>query len=197
MLIAAMGVLPLQAQTVAGNDEKDCYDYFTASLKGEELPEPSTYRYDTGQLTAARQRIWSIWKQAVDDFSEEKLIGLDLLENRNSGSWTMPSDLESGTMPYYYGYNGYPTFDKGKSYPLFLYMHGSGDKTQEWETGIGLCLRRFYSHAIYFVPQIPNAYGEYYRWAIQSMQWAWEKLLRLAFLSENVDHNRIYFFGIS
>lgn len=197
MLIAAMGVLPLQAQTVAGNDEKDCYDYFTASLKGEELPELSTYRYDTGQLTTARQRIWSIWKRAVDDFSEEKLIALDLLENRNSGSWTMPSDLESGTMPYYYGYNGYPTFDKGKSYPLFLYMHGSGDKTQEWETGIGLCLRRFYSPAIYFVPQIPNAYGEYYRWAIQSKQWAWEKLLRLAFLSENVDHNRIYFFGIS
>ena len=76
-------------------------------------------------------------------------------------------------------------------------MHGSGDKAQEWETGIGLSLRRFYSPGIYFVPQIPNAYGEYYRWAIQSKQWAWEKLLRLAFVSKNVDPNKIYFFGIS
>ena len=36
-----------------------------------------------------------------------------------------------------------------------------------------------------------------YRWATRSKQWAWEKLLRLAFLTEEVDANKIYFFGIS
>ena len=82
-------------------------------------------------------------------------------------------------------------------YPLFLYMHGSGNKEREWETGYQLCSMFEDSPSLHFVPQIPNAYGELYRWAIQSKQWAWEKLLRLAFVNGMVDANRVYFFGIS
>lgn len=179
-----------------GNDAAIA-DYFTASLNGNADTFKCADIILSDAIGVTREKVWNIWKDAVNGFSEEKLIDLEILENRNTGSWTLPSNLESGNMPYYYGCNAYPIFDTDKKYPLFLYMHGSGDKAQEWETGIGLCLRRFYKPGIYFVPQIPNAYGEYYRWAIQSKQWAWEKLLRLAFVSDNVDPNKIYFFGIS
>lgn len=173
-------------------------NYFVSSLAGTDSEFSIDGAIPADRIAEARELVWSLWSDAVDGYSEEKLIELDILENRKSGSWVLPSSLEpDATMPFYYGCNESPSFDAEKQYPLFLYMHGSGDKDQEWETGIGLSLRRFYSPAIYFVPQIPNAYGEYYRWAIQSKQWAWEKLLRLAFLSKNVNPNKIYFFGIS
>ncbi len=178
-------------------DEYSVVRYFNSSLSN------GFHSFDDGDavidtdIASMRENIWDIWKSIVKGYDEEKLIELDLLENRKTGSWQLPPELEqNATMPYYFGCNEYPALTRDK-YPLFLYMHGSGDKNQEWETGIGLCLRRFYSPAIYFVPQIPNAYGEYYRWAIQSKQWAWEKLLRLAFVNDNVDANKIYFFGIS
>ena len=50
--------------------------------------------------------------------------------------------------------------------------------------------------SIYFIPQIPNE-GQLYRWWQRSKLHAWEKLLRLALLSDEVDPLRIYFFGIS
>ena len=194
-----LAIMPSVAQDVVDSQrEKEIYDTFVSALNDSETNEISDAMLSLENISSVREKVWNIWKSAVDDFKEEKLIELDILENRKSGSWNLPSSLEpSAIMPYYYGCNEYPSFDENKKYPLFLYMHGSGDKAQEWETGIGLSLRRFYSPAIYFVPQIPNAYGEYYRWAIQSKQWAWEKLLRLAYMSENIDPNKIYFFGIS
>jgi predicted esterase len=97
-------------------------------------------------------------------------------------------------MPYYFIKKGEKP---EKGYPLFLYMHGSGPKDSEWENGFRLCSMFDDSPSLYFVPQIPIARGELYRWAIQSKQWAWEKLLRLAFVNGDIDPNRIYFFGIS
>ena len=196
-LLSVVGIVSLQAQGNVNINEEIISDYFNASLTEDFAGFEDGSIIPVSEIAPAREKVWNIWKDAVNGFSEEKLIDLEILENRNTGSWTLPSNLESGNMPYYYGCNAYPTYDAEKRYPLFLYMHGSGDKAQEWETGIGLCLRRFYKPGIYFVPQIPNAYGEYYRWAIQSKQWAWEKLLRLAFVSDNVDPNKIYFFGIS
>jgi hypothetical protein len=36
-------------------------------------------------------------------------------------------------MPYYYGYKG----EKPENgYPLFLYLHGSGNKDNEWANGL-------------------------------------------------------------
>ena len=196
-LLSVVGIVSLQAQGNVNINEEIISDYFNASLTEDFAGFEDGSIIPVSEIAPAREKIWELWKKSVDACDEEKLIALDILENRKTGSWTLPSDLESGNMPYYYGCNAYPTYDAEKRYPLFLYMHGSGDKAQEWETGIGLCLRRFYKPGIYFVPQIPNAYGEYYRWAIQSKQWAWEKLLRLAFVSDNVDPNKIYFFGIS
>ncbi len=197
-MIVFAGILPSLAQSDVVINEDIITGYFNASIADDEVSFDDASLIPIAEIPSVREKIWNIWKSAVENYDEEKLIPLDILENRKSGSWELPSSLEpNATMPYYYGCNAYPSYDADSIYPLFLYMHGSGDKAQEWETGIGLSLRRFYSPGIYFVPQIPNAYGEYYRWAIQSKQWAWEKLLRLAFVSKNVDPNKIYFFGIS
>ncbi|MBO5699345.1 MAG: hypothetical protein J6R79_05005 [Bacteroidaceae bacterium] len=189
--------LPLQAQnSITEVQERSIYDYFTASLENGKLNKLDETIISIDDISTHRTKIWRIWKDAVNNFEEEKLVPLKPLEERASSSWTLPEDLEpNAKMPFYWGCNDSEVAADTK-YPLFLYMHGSGNKHQEWETGIGLCLRRFYNPAIYFVPQIPNI-GEYYRWAIQSKQWAWEKLLRLAFLTDEVDANKIYFFGIS
>lgn len=97
-------------------------------------------------------------------------------------------------MPFYYGSKG----DKPEAgYPLYLYLHGSGDKNSEWSTGLALALSFQDSPSAYFIPQIPNGVGELYRWWQKSKLEAWEKLLRQAFLSDQIDPKRIYFFGIS
>ncbi|MEG0499583.1 MAG: hypothetical protein RR550_00495, partial [Rikenellaceae bacterium] len=85
---------------------------------------------------------------------------------------------------------------KEKQYPLYLYTHGSGSKSNEWATGLTICKELKDAPSIYFIPQIPNE-GNYYRWWQKSKQFAWEKLLRLAFVSGEIDPNRVYFFGIS
>ena len=199
LFLGSLAAVPLSAQEIVDSQrEQEIYDRFVSVLDGGEADTVTDAVLSRDDISSVREKVWGIWKKAVENYKEEKLIELDILGNRKSGSWVLPSSLEpNATLPYYYGCNEYQSFDSEKKYPLFLYMHGSGDKTQEWETGISLSLGRFYSPGIYFVPQIPNAYGEYYRWAIQSKQWAWEKLLRLAFLSKNIDPNKIYFFGIS
>ena len=172
-------------------------DYFSSTLAGTAVNYENDAAIELEDIATARDSVWNIWRESVNALDEEKLFPIEELEYRKSSSWTLPQALEpNAVMPFYWGCNEFPMKENGK-YPLFVYMHGSGDKAQEWETGIGLSLRRFYSPAVYFVPQIPNAYGEYYRWAIQSKQWAWEKLLRLSFLEEAIDANKIYFFGIS
>lgn len=195
MLLVAAGTAFAQADKNVQKNEAAIKSYFAGSL----AEKRGTFEQDApialDAIEQTRAAVWNVWKNSVEEFNEEKLIPLGQLEDRKSGKWKLPANLEpNATMPYYWGIN---TLEKveGKL-PLFLYMHGSGDKNQEWETGIGFALRRFYSPGVYMVPQIPNT-GEYYRWAIQSKQWAWEKLLRLAFLNDTIDANRIYFFGIS
>lgn len=80
--------------------------------------------------------------------------------------------------------------------PLYLYLHGSGPKEAEWQTGIKLGQSFRDAPSVYFIPQIPNE-GEYYRWWHLSKQYAFEKLIRQGLVSGEVDANRLYVFGIS
>ena len=78
---------------------------------------------------------------------------------------------------------------------------GLGKLEQEnsgnWDlTGILLCQKFDDVPSAYFIPQIPNM-GNYYRWWQKSKQFAWEKVLRLAFVSGNINPDKVYFFGIS
>lgn len=195
LLLAASTVFAQIANNKVKKNEAAIKSYFTSSLAENRGTFNQNAAIDIDDIKQARADVWSVWKKSVEEFDEEKLLPIENLENRNSGKWTLPSSLEpNAIMPYYWGINTTEAVE-GKL-PMFLYMHGSGNKNQEWETGIRLALKNFYSPGVYMVPQIPNT-GEYYRWAIQSKQWAWEKLLRLAFLNDAIDANRIYFFGIS
>lgn len=174
--------------------------YFAESLSGNNAEYGQKKNIKLNSIAQERAFVWNLWKESVNSFNEEKLIPLGLLKEKNSGSWRLPESLEpNATMPFYWGVNSDSAaiLEEESKLPMFLYMHGSGDKNREWETGLKLALGYFYSPAVYMVPQIPNGYGELYRWAIQSKQWAWEKLLRLAFVNDKIDANRIYFFGIS
>lgn len=177
--------------------EKEIIGYFSKTLNNEPCDFENRATVRAEQIQKAREQVWQAWRNAVNNYDEEKLPSLGMLEQREITCWDLPEELEpSATMPFYWGVNE-KLSDNGQKYPMFLYMHGSGSKRQEWENGLRFSLGTFHKPAAYFVPQIPNAYGELYRWAIQSKQWAWEKLLRLLFLNNDIDHNRIYFFGIS
>ena len=171
-------------------------NHFSAILQGDATEYDSKDKVDIDNIGKVREAVWECWCDAVNGFNEEKLIAPHAVpEPRDTGYWNLPANLEENAiMPYYFIRKGEMPCE---GYPLFLYMHGSGDKVHEWETGYRLCAGFEDSPSLHFVPQIPNGFGELYRWAIQSKQWAWEKLLRLAFVSGNVDANRVYFFGIS
>lgn len=171
-------------------------EYFTQSLRGGECEYSSRKKIAPEDISMVRAQVWECWRSAVAEFEEEKLIApFSAGEPRDTGYWRLPAELEpDALMPYYFIKKG----DEPESgYPLFLYMHGSGPKQMEWENGYYLSSSFNDSPSLHFVPQIPNGRGELYRWAIQSKQWAWEKLLRLAFVSGYIDPDRVYFFGIS
>lgn len=175
---------------------KKVKEYFSCALRGESAVYDGNATMDIKDIEKVRTAVWECWRTAVNGVNEEKLIAPHAVgEPRDTGYWHLPENLEpQALMPYYFIRKGdKPT----EGYPLYLYMHGSGDKEREWETGYRLCAGFEDSPSAHFVPQIPNGYGELYRWAIQSKQWAWEKLMRLAFVDGNFDANRVYFFGIS
>ena len=178
--------------------ESELRDYFSDVLTAEFSDEIERFG-DKSELELKYAEdnaglVWKAWKDANDDFAEEKLIDVGPLSQGVSGRWTLPSGLEpSAVMPYYFGSKG---VKPEEGWPLFLYMHGSGDKDGEWATGLTLCREFEDAPSLYFIPQIPNE-GEWYRWWQKSKQYAWEKLLRLAFVSGEVNPDRVYFFGIS
>lgn len=165
--------------------------------------------------------VWEAWKEANAQMNEEKLIPLRTLCAKNKGLWHLPASLEpSATMPYYWGIKwkplttaqiqqNYRTGFQGddsestdehiaaaKPFPMYLYLHGSGPKEEEWK--FGLMWAQYFNDApsVYFIPQIPNE-GEYYRWWQKAKLYAWEKMLRQSLAAGNVDANRLYVLGIS
>ncbi len=195
-VFALFSVLPACAGVFSKKKAKKVSSYFADKLQGGTAVCGCNDKIDLDEIDAVRESVWECWRKAVNDFNEEKLIApYAATEPRDTGYWHLPEALESkAVMPYYFIKKGDMPSD---GYPLYLYMHGSGDKEREWETGFRLCTSFEDSPSLHFVPQIPNAYGELYRWAIQSKQWAWEKLLRLAFVNGNINANKVYFFGIS
>ena len=175
---------------------KKVKEYFSHVLQGTAGDYSNGKSVKIDNIAQMRAAVWGCWRDAVMAHAEEKLIAPFAAEEpRDTGYWHLPEALEpEAVMPYYFIKKG---AQPGDGYPFFLYMHGSGDKRSEWETGFRLCHSYDDAPSLHFIPQIPNGYGELYRWAIQSKQWAWEKLLRLAFLEESIDPNRVYFYGIS
>lgn len=145
-------------------------------------------------INAARTDVWNAWKSANAAFDEEKLAPVRPIALADSGQWVIPSELEAdAVMKYYWGSKG----EKPENgYPLFLYIHGSGDPDREWSNGLYFARTFADSASVYFVPKIPRT-GDYYRWWQKGKQYAWEKLLRQTLADETFDPDKIYFFGIS
>lgn len=169
--------------------------FFGNRLNGAHNSFDKKLSLKSSQVDEYEKMVWSAWKHAIENDAEQKLIPLGVLDSTASGRWDLPTLLEpNACMPYFYGKKQASHTDE--PLPLFLYVHGSGPKDYEWRTGLQLALRFDDAPSAYFIPQIPNE-GEYYRWWQRAKQWAWQKLLRLALASDQVDANRIYVFGIS
>ena len=169
--------------------------FFSAYLSGKEKVCEDKATLKLSDVKKMQNIVWEAWKDANNNFTEEKLIDLEKLDNTKSGKWTLPAELEpNAIMPYYWGFKGETIPENG--YPLYLYTHGSGHKDAEWKTGISICKNFDDAPSVYFIPQIPNM-GDYYRWWQKAKQYAWEKMLRLAFVTGKRNPNKVYFFGIS
>ena len=187
-------VIALIALTLSAYAQADIKQHFTAHLQGNKVPYTESHRLKWRDVESQRAQVWQAWCEANHEFEEDKLPSLRPLTDADTLLWPLPQKLEpDAVMPYYYGTKGdKPT----EGWPLYLYIHGSGPKTQEWSTGYALCSQFADAPSCYFIPQIPNE-GAYYRWWQRAKQFAWERLLRQAFVNGDVDPLRVYLFGIS
>lgn len=168
-------------------------DYFKQTLQGHLPQETFDKRVSIKKINEAQSLVWKAWKQANNQLQEPHLLPIDSI-GKLKGAWQLPDSLEPhATMPFYYGCKG----EKPQSgYPFFLYLHGSGPKQHEWQTGLALAQRFKDAPSVYFIPQIPHE-GEWYRWWQKSKQFAWQRLLRQLMLNDSIDANKLYVFGIS
>lgn len=146
------------------------------------------------QLAAARKTVWQEWCHELVANDTLARFPLTPLAEGQTMSWLLPADLEpNATMNFFSGVKG----DKPEAgYPLFLYLHGSGPREIEWQTGLKLARSFEDKQSLYIIPQIPNE-GAYYRWWQQAKQWAWHHLLQQVLANPDVDPARLYLFGIS
>ena len=207
-LTLALSAITNNAHAQGSNMQEKVKNYFLQTLKKKQNEEQKskdafqrnkTYTTDIQQLIknkdiAQNQKmVWDAWCEANRELNEQKLAKPEDLRKGVKASWNLPEALEkNAVMPYYYGVKG----SAAGKLPLFLYLHGSGPKEQEWATGLILGNRFQDGPSLYFIPQIPNE-GDYYRWWQVAKQFAWEKLIRQALVEGNVDANRLYVFGIS
>lgn len=193
LLAAAMIAASAAAQEIKKRTRSEIEACFNKSLNGEAANFDNNRRIKAKNIEKSAKTVWECWRNAVNAFDKEQLPVATTNGERDTLYWQMPTHPEpDARMPFHYIYKGEKP-DAG--YPLFLYMHGSGPKKSEWESGFRLCSMFDDAPSAYFIPQIPSE--RLYRWAVQPQQLAWEKLLRLAMLSGDINANRIYIFGIS
>lgn len=142
----------------------------------------------------AAAEVWDTWRAAQKKSMDGPLLPLRPLDGRSIGGWPLPAALEpDAEMRYFWGSKGEKP---SEGYPLFLYLHGSGPRNQEWWTGLKLAQLFDDSPSAYFIPRIPNE-GQYYRWWQRAKQYAWGRLLKQALASGEIDPDHVYMFGIS
>lgn len=173
----------------------DVYDFFKAYLRGTATAYPaSKKKLSLKEVQLNSVNIWKSWRRAVRKTESDTLAGMKKDSTAFTGKWRLPPDLENdATM-------NFTWFSKGNrpstGYPMFIYLHGSGPKDQEYANGLKLTHAFNDAPSVYFVPQIPNE-GGYYRWWQKAKVWAWRKVLRLALASGDINPDKIYFTGIS
>ena len=160
-----------------------------------------------------RDAVWKLWKNANLTYQDEdKLPSLPVLgSSKDVFSWGIPKALEGEYVNgSFTGNDSKMTFHWGKSgdkpeggYPVFIYLHGSGGPSSEWNTGYSLCQKwGGMVSGIYFDPLIPNGVTEssgfsLYRWWQKGKQYIWNRLIRQLFISTYANPDRLFFIGIS
>lgn len=200
LLITAMiGCLCTMPAAASDREKKAAPDaaieaYFRAALEGQAAPAAPNGKLSRKDVEQWQRRVWAAWRKANLATTPYSLPRLDSLAAGRHACWQLPDSLEPhAALNFYWGSKGQMP---GTGYPLFVYLHGSGPKDAEWATGLKLALMFEDAPAAYFIPQIPNE-GEYYRWWQRAKLHAWHHLLRLAMLSDSIDADRLYLFGIS
>lgn len=169
---------------------------------------------DLADVDTKIAEIWDSWKLMNEVFvakGQEETLPSKLMIWGPKFSYTIPQELEGyyddydpnkyagpdAKMEYRWGYREGTPDKISQPYPLMILMHGSGDVVSE-QTAIGtVAPNSVDGDGLYIVPRIPNGIGNYYRWYHQSKQWVWEKIFRQAMMRDDIDHDRIYFYGIS
>ena len=158
------------------------------SLGAQRFPDRS------GRLAEMRQSVWKEW--CVELAKQQPVSPLEFapLADGRIVAWNLPDSLEpQAVMNFRSGTKG---ICPGEGWPCYLYLHGSGPRDSEWETGWKLAQRFADAPSAYVIPQIPNE-GKWYRWWQRSKLWAWNHLLRMLLARPDVDASRLYLFGIS
>lgn len=179
---------------VSNRVETKILQYFQKRISGDSCVVSPQRTLKLSDVPAYRQIIWKLWVKSNTLNIKNPFHELHSLDMADTISWQIPDSLEPhAAMTFYMGTKGNIGDDQ---WPMFLYLHGSGPKAQEWATGLRLCKGFEDAPSAYFIPRIPNE-GNYYRWWQRGKQYVWKRLLRQAMLSGNIDANRIYIFGIS
>ena len=161
---------------------------FCLSLDARRFPDRS------GRLADMRQRVWTAWCDELLQHLPVSPLDFAPLGEGRTAAWTLPDSLEPhAVMNFRSGTKG---VRPAEGWPCFLYLHGSGPRDSEWETGWRLAQRFDDAPSAYVIPQIPNE-GKWYRWWQRSKLWAWNHLLRMLLARPDVDASRLYLFGIS
>ena len=113
---------------------------FVLSIRGEHTVFPDqTLKFKN--IEGKRKQVWEAWRAANHLIQEDELPKIDTLNAQHVNVWALPDSLEpAARLNYYFGRKG-----DAEQYPLFLYLHGSGPRDQEFQTGLLLAKRLFYS----------------------------------------------------
>ncbi len=176
----------------------DVVSYFKETLAADTLiPSVEKGRISLKKVSKERQKAWRAWQQAVRESHREHLGEACPLDSVAPRRLSLPSEPEpQAVMPYYWGTKGGSKVGEKDTLPTFVYLHGSGPKSAEWQTGLKLAKRFEDAPSHYFIPQIPNE-GAYYRWWQRAKQWAWRWLWRELTAVQETDPDRLCLFGIS
>lgn len=170
--------------------------YFAACLQGEEASYDVSTELAADELAAKADWVWQLWRKAVRNGDRPELPAL----SAHSGSYwdeikgpDATWDLPDGKLKVFYGSKG----DRPEAgYPLFIHLHGSGDAQTEWVYALGWGQYFADSPSAYFIPGSPKG-GTGCRWFPPSRQKTWERVIRQAFVSGEVDPAKLFFMGVS
>lgn len=193
--------------------------HFNACLESQidDCYAPATYECTHAipleEIKEYRDKVWDLWAEANNTFTyvdkKEEAPRAKMMPFGLYFSYVIPQSLEpyiaepgepdkyegpNAQMVYRFGYKG---SKNAGPYPLFILTHGSGTVSEEQKSIYQVAINNNDAPCVYFVPRIPNGVYGYYRWYHRSKQWVWEKLLRQMFLRSDIDHDRMYFTGIS